>query len=68
MNLFWYIYVSGFITALLVITGEFRKWCMRHRISPEAVSRDYGVLLMILLDALGSWVSVGFFLFTKDKN
>ncbi len=68
MYLFRYIYASGFIAALLVITGEFRKWCMRHRISPEAASRDYGIILMILLDALGSWVSVGFFLFTKDKD
>lgn len=68
MDVFWYIYAVGVVVALFLITDEFKKWCLKNRIDPNTATSDYNVLLMIVIDSLGSWISVGFWWFTREKD
>ena len=68
MNVFWYIYAVGVVVAMFLITDEFKKWCLKNRIDPNTVTSDYNVLLMIVIDSLGSWISVWFWWFTREKD
>ena len=66
--MFWYIYAVGVVVAMFLITDEFKKWCLKNRIDPNTVTSDYNVLLMIVIDSLGSWISVWFWWFTREKD
>jgi hypothetical protein len=68
MNIFWFIYLIGFITALFFETCEFRKWCIKNHLDPNLSNWDFTVMLGIFMSSIGSWVSVAFWYLSRDKD
>ena len=58
MNIYWEIYLLGFAVALFYLTYQFIEYCVRKRIDYRRELMDSKVLGMIVLDSLGSWLTV----------
>ena len=67
MNIFWLIYLSGFGAALFYISYDYIKWCTKNRLDYREGFKDVNTLSMMVLDSLGSWLSV-FFLYISSKD
>ena len=52
------IYVLGFIVALFYISFQFIEYCVKNRMDYTAAFSDYNILSMIILESLGSWLTV----------
>ena len=68
MNLFWYIYLIGFGVSLFYVTHEFIRWCVKHKINYREALNDNEVLFRIIIDSLGSWVTVLFYYISRDSD
>ena len=68
MNIYWQIYLLGFAIALFYLTYQFIEYCVRKRIDYRRGLMDFKVLGMIVLDSLGSWLTVVLCWLTRDAE
>ena len=68
MSLFWAIYVSGYVIALLYLTDQFIDYCIKNKINYSEELADSKTLGMMLLDSLGSWLTVLFCYISREKD
>lgn len=68
MNIFWLIYLSGFGAALFYISYEYIKWCAKNRLDYRKGFNDVNTLSQIVLDSLGSWLTVVFLYLGRDRE
>ena len=64
----WKIYLIGFAVALFYITYQYIGYCIKNKVDYKKELRDSKVLMMLVLNSLGSWFSVLFCWVTRDKD
>lgn len=68
MNIYWEIYLLGFAVALFYLTYQFIEYCVKRRIDYRGEIKNPKVLWVIVLDSLGSWLTVLFCWLTRDAE
>ncbi len=68
MGLFWTIYLSGYVIALLYLTDQFIDYCIKNKINYSEELADNKTLGMMLLYSLGSWLTVLFCCINREKD
>jgi hypothetical protein len=66
MSIYWQIYLIGFAVALFYLTYQFIGYCVKNKIDYKAELRNQATLMIIVLDSLGSWLTVLFCWLTRD--
>ena len=66
MSIYWQIYLLGFVVALFYLTYQFIEYCVKRGIDYRVDLRNFQVLGLIVLDSLGSWLTVLFCWLTRD--
>jgi len=68
MNIFIQIYLIGFAVALFYVTYEFKKFCLKNNLDFQSAINNQLILLNIVLDSLGSWLTVLFYYIGRNKE
>jgi hypothetical protein len=68
MCLFWTIYLTGYIVALLYLTTQYIEYCDKNRIDYNEELTDNKTLGMMILYSLGSWLTVLFCYISEEKD
>jgi hypothetical protein len=68
MSLFWSIYLSGYVIALLYLTDQFIDYCIKNRINYSEELANNKTFGMMLLYSLGSWLTLLFCYITREKD
>ena len=68
MDIFWTVYLTGCILALVYLTEELIGYCIKNRINYNEVLSDYKTISIIALYSLGSWLTLLVFCCANDEN
>lgn len=65
--LFFHIYLLGFIIALFYVSSEFIEFCKKNKIDYRYMFNNDKILFNIILDSLGSWITIIVYYINRNK-
>ena len=68
MGIFWTVYLTGCILALVYLTEELIDYCIKNRINYNEALSDYKTIGIIALYSLGSWLTLLVFCCANHEN
>jgi hypothetical protein len=68
MDIFWTVYLTGCILALVYLTEELIDYCIKNRLNYSEVLSDYKTIGIIALYSLGSWLTLLVFCCANHEN
>ena len=68
MDIFWTVYLTGCVLALVYLTDQLINYCVKNRINYDEVLSDYKTIGIIALYSLGSWLTLLVFCCANHEN
>jgi len=68
MSIFWFIYLLGFAVSLILVSNDFMNWCVKNRYDYREGFNDPMIVFMMIIESLGSWLTVGVCLLSRDND